>query len=177
MEHEPLLKEKRIWAPKHSETADTKGDLYVWPANAGMKPAHLLMDIVVTTPSDADKDLGDAANRGSSAKYLKYKEDWKLLPQDPAFLAVALEPTGFMHRTTEIRLKNFIREALGVPLPGSPEAEEDGVPTSPPIYRYFLEKLRRSVSLALMRGTASMLTYARLGLRKVIVGAAGNTVA
>ena len=66
---------------------------------------------------------------------------------------------------------------MGVPLPGSPEAEEDGVPTSPPIYRYFLEKLRRSVSLALMRGTASMLSYARLGLRKVIVGGAGNTVA
>jgi hypothetical protein len=177
MVHEPLLKEKRIWAAQHSETADTKGDLYVWPANAGMKPAHLLMDIVVTAPSDADKVLGDAAGRGVLAKYRKYVADWKLLPQDPAFLAVSLEPTGYMQKVTEIRLKNFMREALGVPLPGSPEAEEDGVPTSPPIYSYFLEKLRRSVSLALMRGTAYMLTYARMGLRKVNVGRMGNIVA
>jgi hypothetical protein len=47
---------------------------------------------------------------------------------------------------------------------GSPEAEEDGVPTSPPIYRYFLEKFHRSVSLALMRGTACMLPYAPHGM-------------
>ncbi len=78
-----------------------------------------------------------------------------------------------MNKMTEIRLKNFIREALGVPIPGSDEDDGD-TPTSPPIYRFFLEKLRHSVSLALMRGSARMLSQARLGLHKINVIGAGT---
>ena len=164
VEREPLLHQKRIWAPKNPAEINmgTKGDIYVWPKERGHFPRHLLIDVVVTASADGDKQLGDAAARGTRTKFSKYANDWKLIANDPAFLAFAMEPTGFVAKATEVKLKNLIREVLNVPIPtmhaDNNNAQEE---SSPPIYRYFLNQLRASVSLALARGTANMLLQGR----------------
>jgi hypothetical protein len=167
MEKEPLLHEKRIWASKNATCADTRGDIYVWPRTRGHFPRHLLIDVVVTAPADSDKRLGDAAARGSRDKFKKYSDDWAMIAKDPTLLAFAMEPTGFVAKPTDIKLKNLIREVLNVPIPRGNTTTNTDESSSPPIYRYFLNQLRASVSLALARGTARMLLYARGSFRVV----------